>query len=56
MAQLRKLKKRVIHGATINKVDFAWVGKIISFNNAFSPSANGWPRPHIPTTFGPLRR
>lgn len=51
-----KLDVEVIIGAAINIARFALLGKTVSFDDDFEPSAEGCDGPGNPTTLGPLRR
>lgn len=51
-----KLKVKVRMGAAMNMAKLAPLGKTVSFNKSFKPSAKGCNKPEKPTTFGPLRR
>lgn len=51
-----ELDVEVIVGAAINIAKFALLGKTVSFDNDFGPSAKGCNEPKNPTTLGPLRR
>lgn len=51
-----ELDVKVVVGAAINIAKFALLGKTVSFNDNFKPSAKGCNKPKNPTTLGPLRR
>lgn len=51
-----KLDGEVMVGAAINIAKLALLGKTVSFDGDFEPSAKGCNKPKNPTTLGPLRR
>ena len=53
-AQPIKLKTNVNIGAIKNILILELLGKIVSFTNSFSPSANGCSKPKKPITLGPF--
>lgn len=54
-AQPRRLIIKVMIGDTMNKTELALLGIIDSLIKSLNPSLNGWNKPKIPITFGPLR-
>jgi len=52
---LSKLNEKVKIGAKINNTMLDNPGMIVSLKINLKASANGWSKPQIPTTLGPLR-
>lgn len=53
--QIEIARSRANIGVMINNTGEDVDGRIGSFTNSFTPSANGWSSPNGPTTFGPFR-
>lgn len=53
--QMEIARIRASIGVVMNRIGEDVDGRIGSFTNNFTPSANGWSSPNGPTTFGPFR-
>ena len=53
--QFKRLKKKTATGVAKKIIKLAFVGKIVSLQNNFNPSAIGWVKPKKPIVLGPKR-